>query len=84
MFLPEVLRCDAEALDIKFGDCPLRNAWLKAGIADEDAAALCRIAAVVDNGQFKAAGFQFASDTWQPGAERCCFLHIRPGKDVDR
>jgi hypothetical protein len=80
MFEPEVLRSDAEALDIKHHQCPLKNAWLEAGLPDEEVATLCRIAARVDDGTFEAAGFRFAADTWQPGGDGCCVLHIRPGK----
>jgi predicted ArsR family transcriptional regulator len=79
MFAPEVVRCDAEGLDIKLHRCPLKQAWLDAGLAPEEVAALCRIAARVDNGLFEAAGFRFHADTYQPGDEGCCFLHVRPG-----
>jgi hypothetical protein len=79
LFRPEVRRCDAERLDIKFHACPLKEAWQAAGIEPQKIATLCRIAGVVDNGTFEAAGFNFSADTWQPGAEGCCFLHIRPG-----
>jgi hypothetical protein len=79
MFLPEVLRDDAGELDIKFHACPLREAWQQAGLADDDVARLCRIAAAIDEGLFDGAGFQFFADTWQPGGEGCCCLHIRPG-----
>jgi hypothetical protein len=78
MFQPEVLRDDPEGLDIKFHRCPLRDAWLEAGLPAEDVAALCRIASKIDDGTFEAAGFQFSADTWQPGGEGCCYLHIRP------
>ena len=74
------MRCDAEGLDIKFHRCPLKQAWLDAGLPEEEVATLCRIAAQVDNGMFEAAGFRFHADTYQPGGEGCCFLHIRPGK----
>jgi hypothetical protein len=77
MFQPEVLQSGAEAIDIKFHACPLREAWQEAGLADEEVAALCRIAARVDNGTFEGAGFGFFADTWQPGGEGCCCLHIR-------
>jgi len=80
MFQPEVLRHDADALDIKFHGCPLKDAWLEAGLADEEVATLCRIAARVDNGTFESAGFAFSADTYQPGGDGCCHLHIRPGK----
>jgi hypothetical protein len=79
MFAPEVVRCDAEGLDIKFHRCPLKQAWLDAGLTQEEVATLCRIAAQVDHGLFEAAGFQFHADTYQPDAEGCCFLHVRPG-----
>jgi hypothetical protein len=80
MFAPEVVRCDGEGLDVKFHRCPLKQAWLDAGLAEDEVAALCRIAAQVDVGLFEAAGFAFSADTYQPGGEGCCFLHIRPGK----
>jgi hypothetical protein len=62
MFQPEILRCDAEGLDIQLRSCP------------------CDIAADVDYGTFEGAGFRFFADTWKPGEEGCCRLHIRPGK----
>ena len=77
-FAPEVTRCDAGALDIKLHACPLKTAWLEAGMSAEKVAQLCSIAGVVDNGTFEAAGFAFHADTWRPGEEGCCFLHIRP------
>ena len=79
MFGPHVDRCDATALDITLQRCPLKEAWQEAGVADVDIAALCRIAGRVDNGTFEAAGFQFSADTWQPGRDGCCHLHVRPG-----
>ncbi len=80
MFQPEVTRSDAQRLDVKFYGCPLRDAWQEAGLPEEEVATICRIAARVDNGTFEAAGFQFSADTWQPGGEGCCYLHIRPGE----
>lgn len=80
VFQPEVRRCDAGGLDLKFHACPLKEAWLEAGMTEARVAKLCSIAGVVDNGTFEAAGFAFHADTWQPGGEGCCFLHIRPGR----
>ena len=80
MFAPRVQRCDAAALDIALQRCPLKEAWQEAGVSDADVATLCRIAGRVDNGTFEAAGFEFSADTWQPGREGCCHLHIRPGR----
>ncbi len=79
MFRPEVIRDDEQGLDIKFHGCPLKEAWLEAGFPEEKVATLCRIAARVDNGTFESAGFQFHADTYQPGGDGCCYLHIRPG-----
>ena len=73
-------RADDEGLDIKFRACPLKEAWQAAGLPEERIATLCRIAGVVDNGTFEAAGFAFSAATWQPGDDGCCLLHIRPGK----
>jgi hypothetical protein len=80
MFQPEVVHSDTEALDINFHGCPLRDAWIEAGLPDEDAAALCRIASRIDYGTFEGAGFTFTAETWKPGGEGCCHLHIRKGK----
>ena len=80
MFKPEVLRCDAGGVDIKFHACPLKEAWQEAGISAADMQKLCHIAGRVDNGTFEGAGFKFEADTWKPGHDGCCHLHIRPGK----
>jgi hypothetical protein len=80
MFEPEVTREDAEGLDVKHHRCPLLEAWQEFGLPDEEVATLCRIAAKVDDGTFEASGFGFSADTWKPGGEGCCCLHIRPGE----
>jgi hypothetical protein len=79
LFAPEVVRCDAGGLEVKFHRCPLKQAWLDAGLPESEVAALCRVAAEVDRGLFETAGFRFHADTYQAGGEGCCFLHIRPG-----
>jgi hypothetical protein len=79
LFAPEVVRCDEGGLDVKFHACPLKQAWLDAGLPPGEVAALCRVAAQVDRGLFEAAGFAFDADTYQPGGEGCCHLHVRPG-----
>jgi hypothetical protein len=80
MFQPEVLESNGTGIDIKFHACPLRDAWQEAGLSEDEVATLCRIAAHIDNGTFEAAGFKFHADTWQPGGDGCCCLHIQPGK----
>ena len=78
-FRPEVKRCDAAKLEIKFHDCPLKSAWVAAGVPEGKLATLCRIAGIIDNGTFEAAGFAIENRTWTPGQEGCCNLHITPG-----
>lgn len=80
LFQPEVERCDAGGFDLKFHACPLRDAWEEIGLSDEQVATMCRIASVIDDGTFEGAGFEFFADTWQPGGEGCCRLHVRPPK----
>ena len=83
MFQPELIRGDDAGLDVKFHACPLRDAWKEAGLPEDKVALLCRIASRIDYGTFEAAGFAFQADTYQPGGEGCCCLHIRPGKRKD-
>ncbi|MFQ5988675.1 MAG: L-2-amino-thiazoline-4-carboxylic acid hydrolase [Candidatus Methylomirabilales bacterium] len=80
LFEPEVLRCDAQCVEIKFHRCPLKEAWQEAGLHDEQIAKLTEIASSVDSGTFEGAGFTFSAETWKPGREGCCHLIIRPGK----
>ncbi len=76
LFKPEVRRCDEAGLEIKFGGCPLKEAWLAAGLPQDEIATLCRIAGTVDLGTFEAAGFAIENRTWQPGRDGCCHLVI--------
>ena len=79
LFAPELERCDAQGVDIQFHRCPLKEAWQEAGLTDTEIKELCNIAGKVDNGTFESAGFAFHAETWEPGREGCCHLHIRPG-----
>lgn len=79
IFRPEVLRCDAQRLQMQLHGCPLKDAWQEAGLAEDRIATLCRIAGAVDKGLFEGAGFKFENRTWTPGAKGCCFLSVQPG-----
>jgi hypothetical protein len=79
IFQPQVLKSDAESLQIQLHGCPLKDAWKDAGLAEEKVATLCRIAGAVDKGLFEGAGFAFENRTWAPGAKGCCFLAVRKG-----
>lgn len=79
LFAPEVVRSDSEELEIQFHRCPLKEYWLQEGMPPEVCEKLCSIAATVDYGTFEGAGFAFEAETWRPGREGCCRLHVRPG-----
>lgn len=79
VFEPKVVHADGERLEIQLCRCPLKAAWQDAGLSDDEVATMCRIAGVVDNGTFEAAGFRFRSETWKAGREGCCRLFIQTG-----
>jgi hypothetical protein len=79
VFDPEVLACDGDRLELRLRRCPLKEAWQEAGLTQAEVARMCRIAGVVDNGTFEAAGFRLRSETWQPGRSGCCHLFIEKG-----
>lgn len=78
LFAPEVMRCESESLEIHLNNCPLKTAWEKLGLDDRTKVLMCEIAGEIDKGTFVAAGFSFEPDTWQPGRNGCCHLHIQP------
>lgn len=59
--------------------CPLKSAWLEAGMSESDVALFCEIAAEADYGTLEAAGLTVDIETWQPGGDGCCLLKIRAG-----
>ncbi|MGD9942728.1 MAG: L-2-amino-thiazoline-4-carboxylic acid hydrolase [Burkholderiaceae bacterium] len=78
MFDVEVRRCDASGLDIKFHVCPMKEAWVEAGLDPKLVQTMCAIAGQVDNGAFESAGFELDACTWTVGGEDgCCLLQIR-------
>jgi hypothetical protein len=79
LFIPEVVKCDADELEIYFQKCPLKDAWAELGRTDEDIEHLCDFAGAIDAGLFTSAGFSFAGETWKPGQSGCCRLRVRPG-----
>ncbi len=58
--------------------CPLQDAWRKAGLGADEQALMCRIAGRFDNGCFGVAGVGFRTETWAPGRSGCCHLHLSP------
>lgn len=68
----------ANSFTIKVHACPLKQAWLDAGLPAEQVSRLCRIAGEFDRGLFEAAGVGFENSTWS--GERgggCCHITLK-------
>jgi hypothetical protein len=75
MYPTDVERSET-GIAFKVRRCPLKDAWIEAGVGDEKLATLCRIAGAFDRGLFEATGVRFDNVTWTPGhGTGCC--HIR-------
>jgi hypothetical protein len=63
--------------------CPLKDAWVEAGIGEDRLATLCRIAGAFDRGLFEATGVRFENTTWTPGhGTGCCHIHLTDRDDA--
>ena len=76
MFAPKEIRCDANGLELKMTKCPLKEAWVDAGVTDEELCTLLHCACAMDVGTLDAAGFDLEIKTWRPGESGCCSLKI--------
>jgi len=77
MYPTEVERHD-DGIDIRVERCPLKDAWIGAGLSPARVAALCRIAGAFDKGLFEAAGIGFANETWSASrGGGCCHIFLR-------
>ena len=66
-----------DRIAFKVKRCPLKDAWVEAGLGDEKLAALCRIAGAFDRGLFEATGVRFENVTWTPGhGSGCCHIAL--------
>lgn len=75
MYPTEVERGDTR-MAFRVKRCPLKDAWVEAGVGEERLTVLCRIAGAFDRGLFGATGVRFENVTWSPGhGPGCC--HIR-------
>jgi hypothetical protein len=66
------------SVTIRVRRCPLKDAWLADGRTPGEVAMLCRIAGRADHGVFGVADCRFSAETWEPGREGCCVLHLSP------
>lgn len=79
MYPTEVERRD-DGISFYVKRCPLKDAWIAAGLHGERLAAMCRIAGAFDRGLFEATGIRFDNATWSPGhGSGCCHIHLRNG-----
>jgi len=82
MYPTEVERTDA-SIAFKVKRCPLKDAWVEAGVGDEKLATLCRIAGAFDRGLFEATGIRFENVTWTPGhGSGCCHIALANRNDA--
>ncbi|TGQ45950.1 MULTISPECIES: L-2-amino-thiazoline-4-carboxylic acid hydrolase [unclassified Mesorhizobium] len=76
MYPTDVERSDHH-IAFKVKRCPLKDAWVEAGVGDEKLATLCRIAGAFDRGLFEATGVRFDNVTWTPGrGSGCCHIAL--------
>ena len=66
MYPTDVERGD-DRIAFRVKRCPLKDAWVEAGVGDERLATLCRVAVAFDRGLFEATGVRFDNITWTPG-----------------
>jgi hypothetical protein len=68
----------ADSFTISVHSCPLKEAWLEAGLGGEAVARLCRIAGAFDRGLFEAAGVGFENSTWSEArGGGCCRITLK-------
>jgi len=76
MYPTDVERSDT-AITFKVRRCPLKDAWIEAGVSEDRLTTLCRIAGAFDRGLFEATGVHFDNVTWTPGhGSGCCHISL--------
>lgn len=76
LYPTDVDRCD-DRIAFRVRRCPLKDAWVEAGVDDATLATLCRIAGAFDRGLFEATGVRFDNVTWTPGhGSGCCHITL--------
>lgn len=76
MYPTEVDRAD-DRIAFRVKRCPLKDAWVAAGIGEQRLATLCRIAGAFDRGLFEATGVHFDNVTWTQGhGSDCCHITL--------
>ncbi|MGL4637867.1 MAG: L-2-amino-thiazoline-4-carboxylic acid hydrolase [Beijerinckiaceae bacterium] len=74
---PHDAEATQDAFKIRVHACPLKQAWIEAGLPPEGVARLCQIAGEFDRGLFEAAGVGFSNSTWSEARpEGCCHITL--------
>ena len=76
----DVVKNDAENLEIEFHYCPLLAAWQKLGFDDETCAKLCDIAMDGDRNIAKAMGYDFELGKTIAKGDPICEVNFRKKK----
>ena len=76
MYPAEVKRFE-HGIEFKVRRCPLKDAWVDAGLEETRVATLCRIAGAFDRGLFEETGIRFENWTWTEGdGPGCCRIRL--------
>lgn len=75
-FNPEVISLTESTAEIQMMTCPLKEAWLKAGLSPETTARLLYCASAIDEGTLDEVGIDAEIETWSPGNDGCCRLKL--------
>lgn len=74
---PADVERSADRIAFKVKRCPLKDAWIEAGVGQDKLATLCRIAGAFDRGLFEATGIRFDNVTWTPDhGSGCCHIAL--------
>lgn len=55
---------------------PSRTAWLDAGLSEDMTSRMLCCASAIDEGTLDEAGIDARIETWAPGRQGCCRLHL--------
>jgi hypothetical protein len=81
---PTEVERHAEGISFKVKRCPLKDAWVEAGVSHDKLTVLCRIAGAFDRGLFEATGVRFHNKTWTPEhGPGCCHIDLT-NRDASR
>jgi len=76
MYPADVTRFE-DGIEFRVRRCPLKDAWIQAGLDEDRVSTLCRIAGAFDRGLFEETGVRFENWTWKPSdGPGCCRIRL--------